>query len=176
MCSLVMNFRLLLGKDQLIFVTPEDHAIPSNVILPEDDDEYEGLIKPSGEINWDCPCLQGMADGPCGEEFKAAFSCFHYSEAEVKGSDCVPQFRDMQVCFSKYPEIYGKDKEEESDSVQSEKDANDESGDVTESLENSDLSNSQDLQLSSLSENSSSTSDIDESTQEQTTELKKSES
>ena len=25
------------------------------------------------EINWDCPCLGGMAHGPCGEEFKAAF-------------------------------------------------------------------------------------------------------
>lgn len=28
----------------------------------------------TGEINWDCPCLGGMADGPCGEEFKKAFS------------------------------------------------------------------------------------------------------
>jgi intermembrane space import and assembly protein 40 len=27
----------------------------------------------TGEINWDCPCLGGMANGPCGEEFKAAF-------------------------------------------------------------------------------------------------------
>jgi intermembrane space import and assembly protein 40 len=78
----------------------------------EGDDEYEGLIKSSGEINWDCPCLQGMADGPCGEEFKSAFSCFHYSEAEIKGADCVPQFRDMQICFSKYPEIYGKEEDE----------------------------------------------------------------
>ena len=72
----------------------------------------EGLIKANGEINWDCPCLQGMAYGPCGEQFKAAFSCFHYSEEEPKGSDCIPQFRDMQECFVKYPEIYGNDDEE----------------------------------------------------------------
>lgn len=101
----------------MIFVTAEDHSSPSKVALPDDDDSEElvGLIKPSGEINWDCPCLQGMADGPCGEQFKAAFSCFHYSEEEVKGSDCVPQFRDMQICFSKYPEIYGKDDEDETE-------------------------------------------------------------
>ncbi|KAG0655591.1 Oxidoreductase [Rhodotorula mucilaginosa] len=63
----------------------------------------------TGEINWDCPCLGGMADGPCGEEFKAAFSCFVYSEAEPKGIDCVERFRDMQTCFRKHPDIYGDD-------------------------------------------------------------------
>lgn len=61
----------------------------------------------TGEINWDCPCLGGMADGPCGEEFKAAFACFVYSEQEPKGVDCVEKFRGMQECFRKYPEIYG---------------------------------------------------------------------
>lgn len=78
----------------------------------DDEEELEGLIKSNGEINWDCPCLQGMAYGPCGEQFKGAFSCFHYSEVEPKGSDCIPQFRDMQECFVKYPEIYGKDDDE----------------------------------------------------------------
>ena len=106
--------QFLAGKDRLIFVTAEDHSTPSSVKLPEDDDdEEEGLIKANGEINWDCPCLQGMAYGPCGDQFRSAFSCFHYSEAEVKGSDCIEQFRDMQQCFVKYPEIYGKDDEEE---------------------------------------------------------------
>lgn len=81
----------------------------------DDEEELEGLIKENGEINWDCPCLQGMAYGPCGEQFKAAFSCFHYSEADPKGTDCIPQFRDMQECFVKYPEIYGKDEELDDD-------------------------------------------------------------
>lgn len=48
-----------------------------------------------------------MADGPCGEQFKAAFACFVYSEAEPKGVDCVEKFRSMQECFRKHPEIYG---------------------------------------------------------------------
>lgn len=30
------------------------------------------------------------------------------SEAEEKGSDCIPQFRGMQECFEKHPEEYGK--------------------------------------------------------------------
>ena len=72
-----------------------------------------GLIKPDGEINWNCPCLQGMADGPCGTEFKESFSCFHYSEADPKGSDCIDQFKEMQECFMKYPEIYAPEDEKD---------------------------------------------------------------
>lgn len=60
----------------------------------------------TGEINWDCPCLGGMADGPCGEEFKHAFSCFVFSEAEPKGIDCVGKFKLMQDCFRRHPEVY----------------------------------------------------------------------
>jgi intermembrane space import and assembly protein 40 len=55
----------------------------------------------------DKQCLGGMADGPCGEDFKAAFSCFVYSEAEPKGMDCVEKFKAMQDCFRLHPEIYG---------------------------------------------------------------------
>lgn len=110
----------------------------------DDEEELEGLIKPNGEINWDCPCLQGMAYGPCGEQFKAAFSCFHYSEAEPKGTDCIPQFRDMQECFVKYPEIYGKDDEldeEEEDSNNNETE-NTKSGDGGENIVSSEKKDS----------------------------------
>jgi hypothetical protein len=48
-----------------------------------------------------------MAQGPCGEQFKSAFSCFVYSEAEPKGVDCVDKFKQMQDCFREYPDIYG---------------------------------------------------------------------
>ena len=56
-----------------------------------------------------------MVQPPCGEKFKAAFSCFVYSTEEVKGSDCLEQFREMQSCFQKYPEIYGTDEEDDGD-------------------------------------------------------------
>ncbi|WWC63223.1 uncharacterized protein I303_105823 [Kwoniella dejecticola CBS 10117] len=71
----------------------------------------------TGEINWDCPCLGGMADGPCGEQFKEAFSCFIYSEAEPKGVDCVEKFKHMQDCFREHPEIYGEEIDDDDDEL-----------------------------------------------------------
>jgi mitochondrial intermembrane space import and assembly protein 40 len=60
----------------------------------EEEADQQGAFNPeTGEINWDCPCLGGMAHGPCGEEFKAAFSCFIYSTEEPKGMDCIDKFQ-----------------------------------------------------------------------------------
>ncbi|RYP51067.1 hypothetical protein DL768_003511 [Monosporascus sp. mg162] len=96
----------------------------------EEEADQQGAFNPeTGEINWDCPCLGGMAHGPCGEEFKAAFSCFVYSKEEPKGMDCIDKFqyvlsptwpelgsdeggtdmeiRHMQDCFRLHPEVYG---------------------------------------------------------------------
>lgn len=55
----------------------------------------EAFNEETGEINWDCPCLGGMAHGPCGEDFKSAFSCFVYSKEEPKGSECLDKFKAM---------------------------------------------------------------------------------
>ncbi|XP_071809967.1 mitochondrial intermembrane space import and assembly protein 40-B-like [Asterias amurensis] len=110
------------GKDRIIFVTKEDQDEP---ILTKDvkelgtedsPEEGEGLILENGEINWNCPCLGGMASGPCGVEFRDAFSCFHYSEEDPKGSDCIDNFRTMQECMVSYPDLYpvgGEDKAED---------------------------------------------------------------
>ena len=65
------------GKDTSVFVTKEDAGKPELVSTLAQEEGY-GIVLPSGEINWDCPCLGGMAQGPCGQEFKDAFSCFHY--------------------------------------------------------------------------------------------------
>lgn len=67
----------------------------------------EGAFNPeTGEINWDCPCLGGMAHGPCGPQFREAFSCFVYSEQEPKGMDCIEKFQGMRDCFQEHPEVY----------------------------------------------------------------------
>jgi intermembrane space import and assembly protein 40 len=85
------------AKDTVFFVTKDDVKISH---AAENDKEPSGAIDPkTGEINWDCPCLGGMAKGPCGEEFKTAFSCFVRSEADPKGSECVQFFQTMQQCF-----------------------------------------------------------------------------
>ncbi|XP_011504678.1 PREDICTED: mitochondrial intermembrane space import and assembly protein 40 [Ceratosolen solmsi marchali] len=93
------------GKDTIIFVTREDHAIPSQITLPEPE-PHPGLFLPNGEINWSCPCLGGMATGPCGLEFREAFTCFQKSSNDPKGSDCYEIFKTMQQCMSEYPSLY----------------------------------------------------------------------
>jgi len=64
----------------------------------EEEAGQEGAFNPeTGEINWDCPCLGGMATGPCGEQFKAAFSCFVFSTEEPKGMDCIDKFKYVRL-------------------------------------------------------------------------------
>ncbi|KAJ5145700.1 uncharacterized protein N7515_000264 [Penicillium bovifimosum] len=91
--------------------------------LQEEAGQEAAFNPETGEINWDCPCLGGMAHGPCGEDFKAAFSCFVYSEEEPKGIDCIDKFKNMQDCFRQHPDVYGAeledDDEPQSDAPQS---------------------------------------------------------
>ncbi|KAL8668330.1 MAG: hypothetical protein Q9168_007041 [Polycauliona sp. 1 TL-2023] len=94
-----------------------DEPSPSPITDPaatEAEASSEGAFnEETGEINWDCPCLGGMAHGPCGEQFRTAFSCFVYSKEEPKGMDCIEHFKGMQDCFREYPEIYGGELEED---------------------------------------------------------------
>ncbi|TIB73577.1 hypothetical protein E3Q08_03799 [Wallemia mellicola] len=89
----------------------------------------------TGEINWDCPCLGGMAYGPCGEEFKTAFSCFVYSEAEPKGIDCVEAFKGMQDCFRSHPEHYSDEIDEDDNEEKSEESTKKEESESTSDSE-----------------------------------------
>lgn len=54
-----------------------------------------------------------MATGPCGLEFREAFSCFHNSTVEPKGQECYDAFREMHLCMAEYPELYNKDGEDD---------------------------------------------------------------
>ncbi|XP_003707404.1 mitochondrial intermembrane space import and assembly protein 40-B [Megachile rotundata] len=128
------------GKDTIIFASKEDHATPSKIDLPEPEPS-PGLLLANGEINWNCPCLGGMATGPCGLEFREAFSCFHYSTADPKGSDCYEAFKTMQSCMVQYPALYRSkgavldDLDEEGDPME-EHHKNLESGDKVSGVQN----------------------------------------
>ena len=93
-----------------IKTVPQEDDAEDNEEAAEDGEEggpsESAYDERTGEINWDCPCLGGMAHGPCGEEFKQAFSCFVFSEADPKGIDCVDKFKLMQDCFRRNPEVY----------------------------------------------------------------------
>jgi hypothetical protein len=87
--------------------TSEATAHPTTTESSEEDESSGGAFNPvTGEINWDCPCLGGMAHGPCGPQFREAFSCFVFSEKEPKGIDCVEKFKGMQDCFREHPDVY----------------------------------------------------------------------
>ncbi|ODV94881.1 hypothetical protein PACTADRAFT_50732 [Pachysolen tannophilus NRRL Y-2460] len=105
------------GKELPKEATDKEISTPktsSEDSVNEEDHSQAAAYNPeTGEINWDCPCLGGMAHGPCGEEFKAAFACFVYSEADPKGIDCIEKFKNMQNCFRKYPEVYSEELRDE---------------------------------------------------------------
>ncbi|EPX74813.1 TIM22 inner membrane protein import complex subunit Tim40 [Schizosaccharomyces octosporus yFS286] len=85
----------------------DEETIGKQLEEVEEEGKEESAFDPeTGEINWDCPCLGGMAHGPCGEEFKSAFSCFVYSKSEPKGMECLEKFQAMQACFQRHPEVY----------------------------------------------------------------------
>jgi len=97
------------GKDHVVLMTDADASIESKYQLPErdiDDNEPKGVIQPNGDINWECPCLGGLATGPCAVEFREAFSCQQVSKEEPKGIECGDSFRSLFQCMSKYSELY----------------------------------------------------------------------
>ncbi|PSS00680.1 hypothetical protein BD289DRAFT_465095 [Coniella lustricola] len=97
------------NNDNTSAVASDDNGEKTPEQLEEEASQQGAFNPETGEINWDCPCLGGMAHGPCGEEFKAAFSCFVYSNVEPKGMDCIDKFQHMQDCFRQYPDIYARE-------------------------------------------------------------------
>ena len=85
--------------------------------LEEEASEQGAFNEETGEINWDCPCLGGMAYGPCGEQFRAAFSCFVFSQEDPKGVDCIEHFKTMQNCFRDHPDVYGAELEDDEEAA-----------------------------------------------------------
>ena len=101
------------GQDSASFAAPEAELQDGSQSQPQTAEELEedahtqgAFNEETGEINWDCPCLGGMAHGPCGPQFREAFSCFVFSKEEPKGMDCIDKFKGMQDCFRQHPEIY----------------------------------------------------------------------
>ncbi|GHJ85548.1 hypothetical protein NliqN6_1950 [Naganishia liquefaciens] len=97
--------------------SPAAHIVQDKAAEAESDPQQTAYNEETGEINWDCPCLGGMAHGPCGEDFKAAFSCFVHSTEEPKGVDCIEKFRAMQACFKEHPDVYGEEIAEDDESI-----------------------------------------------------------
>ena len=109
------------AQDDLLLRSSKDSENPltnnsaeHDSLNTNDDDPPQSAFNPeTGEINWDCPCLEKAIQPPCGEYFKAAFSCFVNSKTEPKGEECFEKFVAMNECFFAHPEVYAPDDNEE---------------------------------------------------------------
>ncbi|KAI4144157.1 MAG: hypothetical protein LQ341_002713 [Variospora aurantia] len=100
--------------DEPVPTATDGTVSPLDPQATQDEASQEGAFnEETGEINWDCPCLGEMAQGPCGDQFKQAFSCFVFSKEEPKGMDCIEHFKTMQGCFREHPDIYGGELDED---------------------------------------------------------------
>ena len=79
-----------------------------------------GAILPNGEINWDCPCLGNLPNGPCGPNFREAFSCWVENKDNEQGfaEQCFENFSKWEKCLSEYREIYKQSNDEPSEGNQ----------------------------------------------------------
>jgi hypothetical protein len=127
-------------KDTIMFLEPSPATTPDSTLSSSSSpsssstpsDQSAAFNPETGEINWDCPCLGGMAQPPCGDAFKEAFSCFVYSGSEPKGIDCVDKFKAMQDCFRAHPENYA-DQLDDDDEDDDKEDAKEEKNEEVES-------------------------------------------
>ena len=75
-------------------------AIPVPPKVPDQEPLPCPFEESTGEINWDSPSFDGLAQGNCASEFKTAFACFVHSQTDPKGADCTKLFNVMQDCFA----------------------------------------------------------------------------
>merc|ERR1712004_12423 len=147
---IIMSYCKEDGKDRYMFVTEEDYNEPAKAIFDDDDlDDRPGLILENGDINWNCPCLGGMATGPCGPQFREAFSCFHFSEEDPKGSECYDQFKTMQDCMLQHGDLYDKYNKDDDDDEDVDNQTSPEPSDTQEQTVDKEQSESNDAKESS---------------------------
>lgn len=98
------------GTDSTVTASGDSLPAPQGEDEPERPLTKEELI----EEALNCPCIDSMKEGPCGNPFIEAYKCFLQSETEPKGMDCVEQFKTMQGCISEHPDEYNLDDDDES--------------------------------------------------------------
>lgn len=108
------------GKDIIIFATEEDLSGPSKTeLLPDDPNEMDsssqGAILPNGEINWDCPCLGNLPNGPCGPSFREAFTCWaeNRDDHDSFAEKCFDNFTTWEECLAENRHIYKSSKRDD---------------------------------------------------------------
>jgi len=107
------------GKDTIIFATEEYLSSPSKTqLLPDDPGEVDtsnaGAILPDGTINWDCPCLGNLPNGPCGPSLRESFQCWVENKDDEKefAENCYEKFVAWEACLGEHRAIYRPEEED----------------------------------------------------------------
>lgn len=105
--GIVTSLDLKTGKDFITFWTIYSYSIGVVFAYMSDLEEKKG---PGPD--WNCACFGDELIKPCAEGFKEAYTCFHYSKAQPKGSECIPHMQKYKDCAilnrKDYPEKFTK--------------------------------------------------------------------
>lgn len=69
------------GKDQILFLSREDNAVPSTALIPQQEiSENRDPLLPDGSLNWGCSCIEKDVIGPCNIEFRHLRQFMHVND------------------------------------------------------------------------------------------------
>ncbi|KII63416.1 Mitochondrial intermembrane space import and assembly protein 40-B [Thelohanellus kitauei] len=88
------------GKNKMLTLSDEDLATPLKLKF-----KNGGIINPDGSVNWDCPCLGGLPNSECGQQFRAAITCLINNKENDDVMKCATEFENMAECWKAHPEL-----------------------------------------------------------------------
>ncbi|WIA29492.1 hypothetical protein OEZ86_011993 [Tetradesmus obliquus] len=80
---------------------PDSCSVSSKPADVEEEEQLDRRIEQALE----CPCVDDLKSGPCGELFVTTFTCYHKSRAEPKGCDCLTVSLAFAECLRRHPEV-----------------------------------------------------------------------
>ncbi|WZN64171.1 mitochondrial intermembrane space import and assembly protein 40 [Chloropicon roscoffensis] len=69
------------------------------------DEEVENEVKRKIDEALACTCVDDLKEGPCGDSFVEAFSCFIRSQ-RLEDTDCSEGFGKLKECMIRNPEQF----------------------------------------------------------------------
>ena len=103
-------------KHKAYFISQSDYQNIKPAKVPElkpteKDYTAESSVLPDGTPNFKCPCLGNLPHGPCGEKFRASFSCWAKYKDEPEDSElfyrnCTGLFKVWGNCTDQHQALY----------------------------------------------------------------------
>ncbi|KAJ8908767.1 hypothetical protein NDN08_005472 [Rhodosorus marinus] len=104
-------------KDNVVEEEKPEEEKPVQVVKEEGGEGPKLTREEEIEEALNCPCVDSMKEGPCGEVFLKAYRCFLESDEEPKGSDCYESFLEMHNCIESHPDDYKLNDEEDKEAL-----------------------------------------------------------